>query len=132
MGRAGRFAEHCTKKCVGPRHRHAMPRRGSCFPPETAASWAHSSRAGTPPAAPAQELEKGTKSVPFLHAESDAGTRLVPRAHNETGRQSMKHATTRELYDYWNRVRGGERAPLRSAIEPSDIRRILGEMFILE
>ena len=44
----------------------------------------------------------------------------------------MKHATTRELYDYWNRVRGGERAPLRSAIEPSDIRRILGEMFILE
>ena len=44
----------------------------------------------------------------------------------------MKHATTRELYDYWNRVRGSERAPLRSAIEPSDIRRILGEMFILE
>jgi hypothetical protein len=44
----------------------------------------------------------------------------------------MKHATTRELYDYWNRVRGGERAPLRSAIEPSDIRQILGEMFILE
>jgi len=44
----------------------------------------------------------------------------------------MKHATTRELYDYWNRVRGGERAPLRSAIEPSDIRRILSEMFILE
>ncbi len=44
----------------------------------------------------------------------------------------MKHSTTRELYDYWNRVRGGERAPLRSAIEPSDIRHILGEMFILE
>ena len=44
----------------------------------------------------------------------------------------MKHATTRELYEYWNRVRGNERAPLRSAIEPSDIRRILGEMFILE
>jgi hypothetical protein len=44
----------------------------------------------------------------------------------------MKHATTRELYDYWNRVRGAEKAPLRSAIEPSDIRRILGETFILE
>ena len=44
----------------------------------------------------------------------------------------MKHATSRELYEYWNRVRGSERAPLRSAIEPSDIRRILGEMFILE
>ncbi len=54
------------------------------------------------------------------------------RRHYETGRQGMKHATTRELYEYWNRVRGNERAPLRSAIEPSDIRRILGEMFILE
>ncbi len=44
----------------------------------------------------------------------------------------MKHATTRELYDYWTRVRGRDRAPLRSAIEPSDIRRILAETFILE
>jgi hypothetical protein len=44
----------------------------------------------------------------------------------------MKHATTRELYDYWNRVRGAEKAPLRSSIEPSDIRRILAETFILE
>jgi hypothetical protein len=44
----------------------------------------------------------------------------------------MKHATTRELYDYWNRVRGRERAPLRSNIEPSDIRRILADTFILE
>jgi hypothetical protein len=44
----------------------------------------------------------------------------------------MKHATTRELFDYWNRVRGRERAPLRSSIEPSDIRRILADTFILE
>jgi hypothetical protein len=44
----------------------------------------------------------------------------------------MKHATSRELYDYWDRVRGHNRAPLRSAIEPSDIRRILAETFILE
>lgn len=44
----------------------------------------------------------------------------------------MKHATTRELYEYWNRIRGRERAPLRSNIEPSDIRRILADTFILE
>src|SRR5438477_817867 len=44
----------------------------------------------------------------------------------------MKHGASRELYDYWNRVRGGERAPQRSAIEPSDLRRILGDTFILE
>ncbi len=85
------------------------------------------------PAACAREPEKDAKSVPFLHAESGAGTYLRRRGrHNETGRQGMKHSTTRELYDYWSRVRGNERAPLRSAIEPSDIRHILGEMFILE
>jgi hypothetical protein len=44
----------------------------------------------------------------------------------------MKHVASRELYDYWNRVRGSERAPHRGAIEPSDIRRILADTFILE
>ncbi len=44
----------------------------------------------------------------------------------------MKHAASRELYEYWNRVRGSERAPHRGAIEPSDIRRILADTFILE
>jgi hypothetical protein len=44
----------------------------------------------------------------------------------------MKHGVSRELYEYWNRVRGNERAPQRSAVEPSDLRRILGDTFILE
>src|SRR3954462_15127156 len=44
----------------------------------------------------------------------------------------MKHGASRELYEYWNRVRGSERAPQRSAIEPSDLRRILADTFILE
>jgi hypothetical protein len=44
----------------------------------------------------------------------------------------MKHAASRELFEYWNRVRGNERAPHRGAIEPSDIRRILADTFILE
>ena len=44
----------------------------------------------------------------------------------------MKHSASRELFEYWNRVRGGERAPHRGAIEPSDIRRILADTFILE
>lgn len=44
----------------------------------------------------------------------------------------MKHGASRELYEYWNRVRGPERAPHRGAIEPSDIRRILADTFILE
>jgi hypothetical protein len=44
----------------------------------------------------------------------------------------MKHGASRELFEYWNRVRGSERAPHRGAIEPSDIRRILADTFILE
>ena len=44
----------------------------------------------------------------------------------------MKHATSQELYDYWNRIRKDEPAPRRSDIEPSDIRRILADTFILE
>lgn len=44
----------------------------------------------------------------------------------------MKHASTRQLYDYWQRLRGSRPAPDRTEIEPSDIRRILGDTFILE
>ena len=44
----------------------------------------------------------------------------------------MKHAYSRELYEHWNRLRGTARAPRRSAIEPFDLRRILGATFILE
>jgi hypothetical protein len=44
----------------------------------------------------------------------------------------MKHGASRELFEYWNRLRGSERAPQRSAIEPSDLRRVLADTFILE
>ena len=44
----------------------------------------------------------------------------------------MKHRASRELYDYWQSVRGSRPAPDRSEIEPADIRRILGDTFILE
>ncbi len=44
----------------------------------------------------------------------------------------MKHKSCRALYDYWDRLRDGERAPLRSAIEPSAISEHLRDTFILE
>lgn len=44
----------------------------------------------------------------------------------------LKHKTSRELYDYWDRIRGGDPAPRRSDIEPGDIRSILADTFILE
>ena len=44
----------------------------------------------------------------------------------------MRHAGSQKLYEYWNALRTGRPAPERSEIEPSDIRAILGDTFILE
>jgi hypothetical protein len=43
----------------------------------------------------------------------------------------MKHASTRILFDYWNRRRGRRAAPDRSDIDPADIRHVLGDTFML-
>jgi hypothetical protein len=45
---------------------------------------------------------------------------------------TMKLATTKGLYDYWNAVRGARLAPRRYEIEPSQIVPFLSETFILE
>ncbi len=44
----------------------------------------------------------------------------------------MRHATSRELFAYWDRIRDGETAPRRGDVEPGEIRRILADTFILE
>lgn len=44
----------------------------------------------------------------------------------------MKHKTIQALFDYWNTIRAGRPAPLRSEIEPGAIRRVLPHVFILE
>lgn len=44
----------------------------------------------------------------------------------------MKHCKTREIYDYWLRLRGEAVAPPRGAIEPAEIGGLLGDTFILE
>ena len=43
----------------------------------------------------------------------------------------MKHASTRAIFDYWNRQRGKRAAPDRSDIDPADIRHALGDTFML-
>lgn len=43
----------------------------------------------------------------------------------------MRHASIRELFDYWNDRRGRRSAPERDEIEPSAIRRVLADTFIL-
>ena len=43
----------------------------------------------------------------------------------------MKHPSTRAVYDYWNRKRGGRPAPDRADIDPGAIRHALGDTFML-
>jgi len=43
----------------------------------------------------------------------------------------MKHASSRELYAYWEEKRGTRPAPERSEIEPGAIRGVLSDAFIL-
>lgn len=44
----------------------------------------------------------------------------------------MRHENSKKLYAYWNNLRGIRAAPDRCEIEPSDIRELLGDTFILE
>jgi hypothetical protein len=43
----------------------------------------------------------------------------------------MKHPSNRELFAYWNERRGDRLAPERADIEPSAIRQVLGDTFVL-
>lgn len=43
----------------------------------------------------------------------------------------MKHPSTRELYDYWDKQRAGAPAPERSAMEPGPIRHLIGDSFVI-
>jgi hypothetical protein len=43
----------------------------------------------------------------------------------------MKHAASRELYTYWQKLRGRRPAPQRAEVEPGAIRHVLSEAFIV-
>jgi hypothetical protein len=43
----------------------------------------------------------------------------------------MKHPSSREFFAYWDGKRGDARAPDRSDIEPSAVRELLGDIFVL-
>ena len=44
----------------------------------------------------------------------------------------MKHAATRDLFAYWDALRGERTAPERSEINPAEIRDVLADTFMLE
>ncbi|QPF82562.1 PAS domain-containing protein [Bradyrhizobium genosp. L] len=43
----------------------------------------------------------------------------------------MKHSSSREFFAYWNAKRGNARAPDRSEFEPSAVRELLADIFVL-
>jgi hypothetical protein len=43
----------------------------------------------------------------------------------------MKHPSTRELYEYWDKQRDGAPAPYRNALEPGAIRHLVGDTFMI-
>ena len=51
---------------------------------------------------------------------------------SEKGWLELRQETSKKLFKYWNSLRGTRPAPERGEIEPSDIRDILGDTFILE
>jgi hypothetical protein len=44
---------------------------------------------------------------------------------------SMKHQSTRAVFDYWTKKRGSRVAPARADIDPTEIRHALGDTFML-
>jgi len=44
----------------------------------------------------------------------------------------MRHPVSKDLYAYWNRLRGARSAPDRSDIDPAAIRHVLADSFIIE
>ncbi len=48
------------------------------------------------------------------------------------GAYIMKHQTSRQVYDYWNMLRNGRDAPLRSELEPCEMKSLLPDIMILE
>jgi hypothetical protein len=44
----------------------------------------------------------------------------------------MKHAASRALHAYWDRLRNGRAAPERGSLDPREIRTVLGDVFMLE
>lgn len=43
----------------------------------------------------------------------------------------MKHASTREMFQYWNKCRGRRHAPERDDIDPAALRRVLADCLVL-
>jgi len=89
-----------------------LPVRPSCGP-------------GTRPAPRTLPAAAARAGVPIEDAPTPRCAMAGQRERN------MKHPSNRELFAYWNERRGTRPAPERADIEPSAIRRVLGDTFVL-
>ena len=74
----------------------------------------------------------------LLHGRVEKPARMSQSGTNESRQRlateqvtSMKHPSTRAVFDYWDRKRGTRPAPARAEINPSEIRTALGDTFML-
>jgi hypothetical protein len=62
---------------------------------------------------------------------SRQGTQQAEACATIRQEQEMKHASSHQVFEYWNERRGHRIAPERADIQPGPIRRALGDTFIL-
>lgn len=93
-----------------------------------------------------KELAVSPLRIPLAHAllsfslkremsrkTCQSGSLLPPKISKRTGwGREMRHRATRELFDYWNELRGSRAAPERAEIDLAAIRGLLADMFMLE
>src|ERR1700730_13675156 len=79
----------------------------------------------------------GTTSAPAMASRRKAGAD-VPVGDIRSRRRlateqvaSMKHASSRAVFDYWTKQRGTRPAPERGDIDPTEIRYALSDTFML-
>jgi hypothetical protein len=89
------------------------------------------------PHEPAGRRLPGTAPAPSALSRRKAGADVPVGDRNRRRRlateqvASMKHASTRAVFDYWNGKRGPRPAPERADIDPADIRHALSDTFML-
>src|SRR5258708_8168623 len=92
----------------------------------------------TGPASRLRTAVPPARHAPFFYTSAASEwLRRCPKTGRRSGRCGlwrvrMKQASSRELFGYWTQRRGTRAAPERGEIEPSAIRRALGDVFILE
>ena len=69
--------------------------------------------------------------VPFWNTDCE-NVLFLKKTTGEIGKRVMRHDSSRQLFAYWDRIRDARKAPRRDEIEPSDIRNLLSDTFILD